>query len=233
MTTEGIAEFLRDHPERAIELSKAITQFQADGSDSISLKDTRTHDAGQNQENGKSLDNAAVAATRPIPRSSAADESSNKEVTPELTGLADSIAELANQLRVGSNLEQVWQNVRAALHETLSLLADSMLILPSFGDDCDAQLAMLLQRVRSLAAALALSVGDVVAVEYSDRRYEGVVTGLEDALRADGADVRVRYGGGGDEVAEDPAEGGLRLIARGTRRPSARAGGAPPPAQRR
>jgi hypothetical protein len=106
-------------------------------------------------------------------------ESSNEEIIPALTDLADIIAALVIQLEKRSISSNVcWQKTRAALHQKLSLLADTLPIFPSFGDDCDAQLAMVLKRVRTLVSTLALDVGDTVMVEYDDGVwYEGVVTG--------------------------------------------------------
>ena len=178
--------------------------------------------------NGRSLLSSMTsdnAARRSSPQSSAVDEPPKKEVIPELERLADFLARSA---RKGTNLDEVWHDIRAALHETLSLLSAMLPTLFIFGDDCNAQLEILLERVRGLAAALTLSVGDTVSVEYEDRWYEGKVTGLEDVLRVNGAAVRVLYGDSGEELPEDFAEGGLRLVARGPRRPAARAGGAPP-----
>jgi hypothetical protein len=160
------------------------------------------------------LDNAAVGGVRQSPDFSADKESSNEEVIPALTDLADIIAESVIQLKKRPGLEKVcWHHLRKALHERISLLADTLPILPSFGEDCDAQLAMLLPRVRTLATVLALDVGDTVEVKYDDRWYTGVVTGMQDALRADGAEVIVRYGDDGGVIAEDPAEEGIRLVA--------------------
>ena len=152
------------------------------------------------------------------------DEPTNEEIIPALTDLADIIADLVTQLeRRSISSEECWHMTRAALHNRLSLLAAILPTLPSFNADCDAQLTPLLQRVRTLVKSLPLEVGDSVKVEYVDAWYEGMVTGVEDALRAVEAAVRVRYNGDGGDFAEDPAGGGIRLVAAG-RRPAARAG---------
>jgi hypothetical protein len=123
--------------------------------------------------------------------------------------------------------DKVWRRLRTGLHERFSLLAATLAILPTFGDDCDAQLAELLPRVRSLATALALDVGDAVEVEYEEGTFKGTVTGVEDALRAEGAVVQVLFDSGADAWDVDPADGGLRLVAAG-RQPGRRASGTPP-----
>ena len=141
-----------------------------------------------------------------------------------MTDLADTVADLVKQLeRRSISSEVCWHKTRTALHKRLSLLAATLPTLPSFGADCDAQLAMLLERVRTLVKSLPLEVGDTVKVEYDNAWFEGVVAGVEDALRAVEAAVQVRYDDG-QVLSEDPADGGIRLVAAGPR-PAARAGG--------
>jgi hypothetical protein len=145
-----------------------------------------------------------------------------------LTELADFIAD--SVLRLQKRLirdEEVWQLLRPALQEKFNVLAATLSILPPFGEDCDAELAKLLPRARTLSAALALDVGDTVEVAYDKELWKGLVTGVEDALRAEGAAVLVRYSDDEAPYIVDPAEGEIRLVAAGPR-PAARVSGVSP-----
>ena len=110
-------------------------------------------------------------------------------------------------LRNKGDLSSLWRVLQSSLSESLEILHAR---IPSFGDEeCEAQLCRLRADLLAMSKAVRLEVGQRVEVEYGGSFCSGTVTGVEDALRATDAEIRVRYDSDGVEYVERLGDGAI------------------------
>ena len=110
-------------------------------------------------------------------------------------------------LRNKGDLSSLWRVLQSSLSESLEILHAR---IPSFGDgECEEQLCRLRADLLAMSKALRFEVGQRVEVEYSGSFWSGTVTGVEDALRATDAEIRVRYDSDGVEYVERLGDGAI------------------------
>ena len=169
-----------------------------------------------------------IAASSATSAQEESDESSDDDEGFSIEDAIDEAALLKAAVRRGykmlacnrGSLEAIWRHVRLSASERLGRLSERM---PSFGDaQCEEELHRFTTLLSALAEALAREAGEQVLVTYENGVYEGTVTSVEDALRAEGAEIKVRYEDGGD-IAELLSEGEI-APADGARREAAGTG---------
>ena len=199
-----------DHSDRMEASAKDLPEIEYESSET-----NHTQNIDHSSLIDGSSGDAAVVDSRA--EESIGEESSDEEVlslddvTSKLVVLQSCLANArARLLKRNADLVSIEQCFRADLADALLLISER---IPSFGDDLDGPLRRFAADARALAEALAFQAGQRVVVDYEEagvlRSYYGTVKGVEDALRTDEAEIRVRFDDDGIEYSVLLADGGL------------------------